>query len=94
MPEKMTKITMPNGVVVDGSEVPIKETTERWTDILLEDGTALRLKVNVLSATRIDGQYDPEGNPMYALKSSQVMTVASAPAHLRKNPAEAIKGVN
>ena len=83
MPEKKTKVTLPDGKIHDGYEVPVKESTERWSDVELEDGTTLRLKVNVLTVTRIEGQYDQDGNPLYAVKSAQLMT-ANAPAHLRK----------
>lgn len=84
MPEKRTKVPLPNGQTADGLEVTIKETTERWSEVTLEDGATLRLKPNVLSVVRIDGQYDPEGNPLYVLKSNQVMMVANVPAHLRR----------
>jgi len=83
MPEKKTKVTLPNGTF-DASEVSVKESTERWTDIELEDGTKLRFKPTIISALRVDGQYDGDGNPVYAVKSSNTMVVASAPSHLRK----------
>lgn len=92
MPEKKTKITLPNGVF-DGNEVAISESTERWSDIKLEDGTVLRLKPSVFSAIRIDGQYDQDGNPMYAVKSTNAMVIVSAPDHLRKG-APGPRGVN
>lgn len=86
MPERKTKIPFPTpqSQPVDGFEVSVKESTERWTEILLDDGSVLRLKPSVISAIRIEGHYDPEGNPMYALKAGQVMIVASAPEHLRR----------
>ena len=71
--------------MVDGSEVPIIESTERWTELRLEDGTILRVKPNVLSAVRIDDNYDQDGNPLYAIKGSQTMTIVSTPEHLRKS---------
>lgn len=93
MAERKIKIPFPPaGGLVDGSDVPIKESNERWSEILLEDGTTIRLKPNVVSAVRIDGKYDPEGNPMYALKSNQVMVIANTPAHLKKDAAQ--KGIN
>ncbi len=83
MPEKKTTVQLPTGTV-DGFEVPILESNEKWSEIRLEDGTILRVKPNVLSVIRVTGQYDQEGNPMYALKSAQVMTIASVPEELRK----------
>jgi hypothetical protein len=84
MPETRRKVTLPNIGVVEGIDVPVKETTERWSEVVLADGTTLRLKPNVLTVTRVDGHYDNEGNPMYALQSGQIMTVTNVPAHLRK----------
>jgi hypothetical protein len=83
MPDKRTKVTLPTGTY-EGVEVGISESTEKWSEVKLADGSILRIKPNVLGVVRLDNQYDPEGNPLYALRSSQVMTVAEAPAHLRK----------
>lgn len=82
--ERKTKVPGPSGSMVDGWDVPIKESTERWTDVTLEDGSILRIKPSILGAVRIPGQYDPEGNPMYALKSTVTMIVAEAPENLKR----------
>jgi hypothetical protein len=86
MAERRIKIPFPTptSALMEGSEVGVAESTERWTEVTLEDGTVLRIKPNVMSAIRMDGQYDPEGNPVYAVKSAQTVTVASAPASLRR----------
>lgn len=84
MPETKKKIQLPDGKMGEGFDVPIKESTERWSEIILEDGTTIRLKPNVLSVTRIEGQWDQNDNPMYAVFSNQMMTVVSTPAHLKK----------
>lgn len=93
MPEKMIKVQLPTGMV-DAAEVGVSESTERWTEITLDDGSVLRLKPVVISAARVVGQYDPEGNPMYYLKVNQVMAVMSAPNHLCKGGGGAPKGVH
>ncbi|MGA7078563.1 MAG: hypothetical protein WBQ43_15520 [Terriglobales bacterium] len=92
MPETRRKVTVQGMGVLEGVDVGIKETTERWTDVQLEDGTTLRVKPNVMVVTRIDGKYDPEGNPIYALTGQQIMTVTNVPPHLRK-PAIPVAGV-
>lgn len=85
MAEKRIKAQVPGlPGVQEATEVPIKESTERWTEIHLEDGAVLRIKPVVLSAIRVENQYDQEGNPIYQLKVNQLMTVASIPDHLRK----------
>jgi hypothetical protein len=83
MPGRRVKITVPNLGTVDGTEVQILETTERFTDIKLEDGTTLRIKPVVMTVTRLDGRYDPQGNPMYAVQAGQAMA-ADVPDHLRQ----------
>lgn len=87
VPERKVKVNMPGLGIVDGTEVPITESTERWTDIKLEDGTVLRLKPIIMAVTRLDGRFDPQGNPMYAVQASQAM-VATSPDHLREHPTE------
>lgn len=93
MPERKTKVQTPTGLI-DGFEVAVSESTERWTEVMLEDGSVLRLKPVVIAAIRIDGQFDPEGNPIYQLKVNQVMITASAPERLRKGGAGPQRGVN
>jgi hypothetical protein len=86
MPEKRVKVPNPfnPGAVIEGSEVGVTESTERWSDILLEDGSRLRVKPSIIGAIRLDGMFDQDGNPAYALKGSQTSIVVSSPEHLRK----------
>ena len=86
MPEKRVKLPSPivPGGSTEGYEVAVKESTERWTEITLEDGTVMRLKPTVISAIRIDNMYDAEGNPVYALKSAQTVVITSVPDVLKK----------
>jgi len=90
MPERRVKVPFPtqNSPVRDGWEVQVRESTEKWTEVTLEDGTVLRLKMIVLGAVRIDGEYDPEGNPAYALKMNPVVMTVNSDARLRR-PANA-----
>ena len=86
MTERKIKIPFPTPTspLRDGIEVGVKESTERWSEVTLEDGSVLRLRPSVLAAIRIEGEFDPEGNPMYALRAGQVMIISSAPENLRK----------
>jgi hypothetical protein len=72
------------GRSVDGFEVQVEESNEKWSEFKLEDGTIFRIKVNVVNAVRVDGEYDPQGNPMYALNMVPVMALIEAPARLKK----------
>jgi hypothetical protein len=86
MPEKKIRIPFPTPMSpqVDGNEVLVKESSEKWSQFELEDGTVMRIKPAVMSAIRIDGHYDQEGNPAYAVKAGQIISIVSSPEHLRK----------
>jgi hypothetical protein len=91
MPEKKIKIPfpMPDSPLFDAAEVQIKESTERWSDVQLEDGTVLRVRPSILGAVRVDGQYDQDGNPAYTVKAQLQIVVASTPDTLRKGGTDA-----
>jgi len=78
------KMPLPDGRYVDGVEVAVEETHERWSDVTLADGTVLRVKLAVLSAIRAVDAYDPQGNPMYSLNMTPVIGVHSVPANLKQ----------
>lgn len=63
------------GKIMNGMEVPVEESTERWSDLKLEDGTIIRVKQTVASVVRVDGQYDMEGNPLYVVRSAPAVAV-------------------
>jgi hypothetical protein len=84
MSERKVPVTLPTGARAEGVEVQVDESTERWSEFKLQDGTILRVTVTVLSAVRVDGEYDPAGNPLYVANMSPVITVASAPDKFRK----------
>ena len=75
------------GKVFAAEPVPVEESTERWTIIQLEDGTTIRLKPVITDVVRVTGQYDNEGQPMYIVKSANIMSVV-APESLRKDVQE------
>ena len=50
--ERRVKVPDPEGNIVDGIDVPIMESSEKWNEYTLEDGTVFRIKLSVLSAAR------------------------------------------
>lgn len=86
MPAKkhMVPFPTPNSPPKEGTEVRVTESTERWSEVTLEDGTVFRLKPTVLFAVRVDGEYDPQGNPAYVLNAQPVIMIVSTPPELRK----------
>lgn len=83
MSERKITVPLPSGNA-EAAEVQVEESTERWSEFQLQDGTVIRAKATILSAARIDGQYDPLGNPMYRVNVAPVITVVSVPERLRK----------
>ena len=71
------------GQQVDAETVEATQSSERWNEYLLEDGTVLKLKTVLTNAYRVEGQYDAEGNPVYVVQSTNVIS-AAAPQELRR----------
>jgi hypothetical protein len=65
---KRAKLILPSGLEGEGTEVQIIESTERWSEFTLDDGTVLRLKMVVASFIKADNVFDGDGNPVYAVK--------------------------
>lgn len=80
------KKTVPDqsGNMVTGDLVEVEESTERFSDIKLADGTRIRIKPVVVEVVRADGQWDIEGNPIYVVRSTNVMTVNNVADTLKK----------
>jgi hypothetical protein len=56
---------------------------ERWSTYLLHDGTTLKIKAIVADILRIEGQYSPNGDPVYTVNASMIVNTHS-PDTLRK----------
>lgn len=81
--ERKVKIEI-EGKMDDGVEVPVRESSEKWSEYTLEDGTIIRAKLTIFSFIRLDGRYDADRNPVYGIKSTATTSVVSAPEQLRK----------
>jgi hypothetical protein len=68
---------------VEAMPVTFRPSGENWNEYLLSDGTVIKVKLVATEVFRVDGRYDREGNPLYVVKSANVM-VANAPESLRK----------
>lgn len=69
--------------MVDATPVDINQASEYFNQYFLEDGTVLKMKLVATKIFRIDGRHDQEGNPIYFVQSTNVLSVDS-PAHLKK----------
>ena len=73
------------GEEVEATPIEISQSGEQWNQYLLDDGTMIKMKLVATKVLRIDNKYDKEGNPVYFVQSTNVISVA-APDTLRKNP--------
>ena len=71
--------------MLDAVEVEVVSEGERWNEYQLADGTSMRLKVVVSTVYRVADSYDAEGNPLYVVRSSNVLAVR-APDNLKRTP--------
>ena len=79
--EKVT-ISM-GGRQVQATPIDVNQSSEKWNEYLLEDGTVLKMKLILKKVFRVDGEFDDEGNPVYVMQSTNVTSI-SAPADLKK----------
>lgn len=56
---------------------------ENWNTYVLLDGTKLRMKAILAEVFRVDGQYAPNGDPLYSANTQIVMNT-NAPEALKK----------
>jgi hypothetical protein len=84
MSETKRKISV-FGFDVGVSDVPIVKAEERFNLYVLEDGSVLRVKSVATSMLRVDGQFLPDGSPVYIVVTSPVVGVESSP--IKKEPA-------
>lgn len=83
MPPIRRKMPGPGGALVDAELVEVQNSQESWSQYLLGDGTSLKIKVVVTEVWRAEDKYDNEGNPVYIVKSGNILVV-NAPDNLRK----------
>jgi len=71
------------GQEVDAVEVRYKSIREDWNEYDLDDGSTVRIKLLVSEIVRLADGFDQEGNPIYVIKSGNVVFV-KAPDHLKR----------
>lgn len=79
-----SKVRIPTGPdqFADATRVDFKPIAEPWCEFECADGTRLRVKLVVTEVLKIDGAQTPEGDPVYAILSSNVLQ-ANVPDELK-----------
>lgn len=72
------------GEVVDAELVEIVDTKSAPTFLTLEDGSTIRVNMEVYQAARFPNSWDNEGNPAYNLRWGISIVVLDAPDDLRR----------
>jgi hypothetical protein len=57
--------------------------TEKWNSYVLHDGTELKVKAVLAEVLRIDGAYAPNGDPVYTINASIVVS-SNSPEGLKR----------
>ena len=74
----------PSGSPVEAEVIEIVQSVERFNDIHLADGTILKMKVVAIEVVRLKDQWNAEGDPIYQIKSQNIVAATNVPEGLRK----------
>jgi len=84
MAERKITMPLPDGKMVEAIDIQVLESTERWSDFTLVDGTKFRAKVTVTEVQRALNEYDPLGQPWYRIQVAPLMTITEISDALMK----------
>ena len=73
------------GREVEATPIDVHQSSERWNEYFLEDGSVLKMKLILKKVFRVENEFDGEGNPVYVMQSTNVTSV-SAPKDLKNKP--------
>jgi hypothetical protein len=71
------------GQMRDATIVDFETDKESFSTYILHDGTSLKLKAVLTEVFRLEGMYQQNGDPVYGVVATQVVSV-NAPENLRK----------
>ena len=65
------------GREADAVPMEVNQSSEKWNEYLLEDGTVLKMKLILKKILRVENEFDAEGNPVYVMQTTNVTAVTS-----------------
>jgi hypothetical protein len=71
---------------VEAVPVDFEAKAEPWSTISLDDGSTVKIRTVVTAVTRLEGEHDQQGNPVYVVSHNTLIRVVSAPKTLRGPP--------
>jgi hypothetical protein len=81
------------GREADAVEVDFKTIKEDWNEYDLADGTRVKVKSVASNMVRLIDEYDNDGNPIYLVKSSNVLAL-SVPENLKRGKDKETKKIH
>jgi hypothetical protein len=79
---KFEKIKV-RGKDVDAELIDVSQSSERWNEYLLDDGSVLKIKFILKKVYRLPNEFDPQGNPIYLAESQNILS-STSPDHLKR----------
>jgi hypothetical protein len=74
------------GRQVPGEPVEFESSSEPFAQYKLADGTVAKVKVVLLEAVRVEGEYNNNGDPIYLFQFQQIIGVMVPPELKRPEP--------
>jgi hypothetical protein len=85
MPEpRRVPVVLPSGKAGQGLEIQVDTSNERWSEYTLQDGTVFRGKLTIVSVVRVEGEYDPVGQPLYLVNAVPTLAFIEIPEILKQ----------
>ena len=76
---------LPQEAFTGAKEIDFSEEKEFWNEYKLADGTTLKVKLVLRGVKRLN-QYEPDGTPIYAINSMNVVRAVDVPPELKAKP--------
>jgi hypothetical protein len=76
---------IPKDAFTGAQEIDFSEEKEYWNEYKLADGTTLKVKLVLRGVKRLN-QYEPDGTPIYAINSMNVVRAVDVPGELKAKP--------
>ena len=76
---------LPMEALARGVDLDFTEMEEHWNSYRLSDGTTLKVRLVLRGVKRLDG-YEPDGRPIYAISSINVVRSVNVPEELKAKP--------
>ena len=67
-----------------GIVVSFDVIADNWSEFQLVDGTTIKMRPIVKSIIRVEGEHDPNGDPVYVVMADNLVMATTIPDHLRK----------